>query len=329
MSHADVIYRPFRPGDEVAVNEGFNRVFDLERPMSEWGWKFPPDEGGRLIVGAWQDDELLAHYAGQPVRLQVDGRVWPAAQIVDVFSTPAARGHFSRRGVWVRTVERFFAEFGESGRVSLLYGFPSPRPLRLGVLQLGYDSLPPQPITYLSRPVRAPRLRPRRLLYRAEPARDWEPRLDQLWARCGGDYPVAVVRDAEHALRRLAGHPTVSYHRFLILPRLSESPVGFVAFRTDAERCQWVDVVWDHAHPGVLNLAAHLSSRVAGAAGAEVEELWLNGDPEGRRQLEGHGFVVAPEPRRLVMVAKAFAADLELGALDGRTYLTLADTDLA
>jgi hypothetical protein len=71
---------------------------------------------------------VLAHYAGVPERFQIEGRVWNAAQIVDVYSARKARASFTRRGVWVQTVEAFFDAFGRSGRSPLLFGFPSPRP---------------------------------------------------------------------------------------------------------------------------------------------------------------------------------------------------------
>lgn len=326
----DITLRGFRPGDEHAVNDGFNTAFRLDRGLDEWSWKFPPQPGGRLIMLAERDGELLAHYAGAPVRFGIDGREWPAAQIVDVYSARSARTRFTRRGVWVRTVEAFFDTFGRSGRAALLFGFPSPRPLRLGVLQLGYDAIQPQPIRYLCRTTAAGRspLTAARAIYRAELAADWEPRLDALWRRARGAYPVATVRDAERALTRLAGHPTVSYHRFVVTPRLSDVAVAFAAFRTDDGRVRWADLVWDHGHPGALALLAHLSRRLAVQAGATLEELWLNGDPAGEARLKRHGFEVAPEPLGLVLVAKAFDPALDLAALDGRIYLTMADADL-
>lgn len=326
----DVVLRPFRPGDERAVNDGFNRAFNLDRSLDEWSWKFPPRPGGRLIMLAEREGEVLAHYAGYPVRFAIDGRQWPAAQIVDVYSARSARTRFTRRGVWVRTVEAFFDTFGRTGRAPMLFGFPSPRPLRLGVLQLGYDAIEPQPIRYLRRsvPARHGGNPVARALYRAELAADWEPRLDRLWQRARGAYPVAAVRDAEHALHRLAGHPTARYHRFLVTPRLSDEPVAWAAFRSDDGRLRWVDLVWDHDHPGALSLLSHLAARLAVQAGAAFEELWLNNDPAGQARLVRHGFEVLPEPLGLVMVAKAFDPALDLAALDGRVYLTMADADL-
>ncbi len=328
MSEPEYTIRAISPGDEEAVNRGFNEAFGLDRPLDEWAWKFRADPDGRLIMIAEHEGEVLAHYAGVPVRLQIEGRVWNAAQIVDVYSARRARGSFTRRGVWVQTVDAFFDAFGRSGRSPLLFGFPSPRPLRLGVLQLGYDAMEPQPIRYLRRRPPLPPGGIRRRLYRAELARDWEPRLDALWQQVSGQYPVAVVRDAGHAARRLAGRPGVRYHRFLLFPRFSFRAVGFAAFRTDGGRVRWVDLVWDHRHPGALDLASHLSAGLAAQTGAELEELWLNGDDEGRARLARHGFEEAPEPGQLVMVARAFDSGVDLEAMAAKIYVTMGDSDL-
>lgn len=328
VKQSELMIRPFASGDEVAVNGGFNGAFNLDRSLDEWAWKFPPQPDGRLIMLAEIEDDLLAHYGGMPVRFTIDGREWTGAQIVDVYSTRAARRGFTRKGVWVRTVEAFFETFGESGRASLLYGFPSPRPLRLGVLQLGYDAVEPQPIVYLSRKPSAATSSRRRHFYRAELAADWEPRLDDLWRRVRGDYPVAAIRDADRALHRFAGHPLVHYHRFLIFQRFGRTPVASVVFRSDEGRCRWVDLLWDHRHLGALELANQLSIGLAGQTGAEIEELWLNGDDAGRALLETRGFEQSEVPGQLVMVARGFGSELDISALDGRIYLTMADADL-
>jgi hypothetical protein len=324
----ELVIRRFRPGDEAAVNAAFNRVFRCSRTLAEWSWKCPPAPGGRPIMLAVRGGEVLAQYAGVPVRFQVDGRVVMAAQIVDKLSTAAASDGLSRRGLMVRTVQSFFSELAESGEYPLLYGLPGRRSLRFGLLQLGYEAMPPQDVVYLKREVAAAGAGWRRLPYRAEPARDWEPRLDSLWERVRASYPVAAVRDAERALARLAGHPTVRYHRWLVFPRLSDEPVAFAAFRSDDHMVRWVDLLWDHEHPAALDLLSHLALRLAGQAYASVEELWLNGDTEGRRRLEALGFEQRPEPSGLVLVARSFDPTLDVTRLDQRVYLTMADADL-
>ena len=218
-------------------------------------------------------------------------------------------------------------EFGRSGRFPLFVEL-SDRPGRgLKALAPGEDRLPPQPVATLVRRGTAPRSF-RRLLYRAEPARDWEPRLDDLWQRARRSYPAAVVRDAEHALHRFAGHPTVRYHRFVVMPRFSRGAVAWGVFRTDGGRCRWVDLLWDHAHPRALELLSHISNRLARQAGAEIEELWLGGDPTGRAHLESLGFGLEYLSDPPAMNARSFDPDLDLAALDGRVYLTMGDSDL-
>lgn len=327
MTETDLTVRGYRPGDESAINDGFNQAFRRERPLAEWAWKFPPDPSCRLIVVAERGGELVAHYAAVPTRFQIDGRVWGGGEIVDVFATRSARSGIERHGAMVAAAEEFFDRFGRSGRHPFLYGFPGSRHRRQGSVQLGYGEMGWVPVVYLSRRAVHPVAR-RRLAYRAEPARDWEPRLDELWARASMDYPVAVVRDAAWALRRLAGHPSVRYHRFLVFPRLSNHPVAFVAFRTDQGRCRWVDLVRDHSHPGAMDLLLHLSARLAVQTGAELEELWLSGDVEGRAQLESNGFECAPEPAGLEFGGRSFHPDLDLDTVATRAYLTMADADL-
>jgi hypothetical protein len=281
-----------------------------------------------MIMVADADGELLAHYAALRLDFQVDGKVWHAGHVVDVFATRPVHSGISPRGAFVATGEEFYRHFGAEGDTPLFYGFPGPRHRRQGVRELSYDEMPFQPAVYLTRRPVPATSRGRRLLYRAEPARDWEPRLSELWQRVRGSYPVAAVRDAEWALRRLAGHPTVRYHRFLVLPRVGRRPVGWVAFRTDHGRCRWVDLLWDHRHPGALELIDHLSGGLAVQTGAEVEELWLNGDGEGVARLEARGFSAEPEPDDLVMTSRKFTSEIDYTRFDGRIYFTMADCDL-
>ncbi len=328
MSNQDLVIRPFRPGDERAVNRGFNEVFGGDRPLEEWSWKFPVEPDGRFIMLAELDGQVVAQYAGLPVRFQIDDAQWTATQIVDVFATRAARGPLGRHGIWVRTVDEYFDVFGRSGRAPLLFGFPGRRHRRLGILQLGYDSMDPQPINCLVRRSPVPAAGVRRLLYRAELGRDWEPRLDSLWQQVRHQYPVAAVRDAGHAQRRFSGHPAVRYHRFLVFPRLSSEPVAFAVFRADSGRLRWADLLWDHRHPGALDLLVHLSGQLAAQTGCGVEELWLNGDGVAQARLERRGFESTPEPDDLVMVARAFDPAVDLVAMAEGVYFTMGDSDL-
>ncbi len=310
------VFRLYREGDEVAINRLFEEASGLVRSLDEWSWLYPPEADGRVIVVAETGGEVVAHCAGTPLRVAVDERELAAARIDDLLS-PASGDEIAER-----VAETFFENFGLSGRFSLVVAC---RQSPDDAIPPGFDEAPSCEVTALTRD-RAPRLRVRRLLYRAEPARDWEPRLDDLWHRVCQDYPVAVVRDAEGALRRFAGHPTVRYRRFLIFPRFSSQAVGFVVFRCDGGRCRWVDLLWDHAHPGALELAAHISARLIRQLDCTGEELWLAGDEEARSRLEGLGFQAAEEQPSLPVAIRSFDPELEAAEVAERLYLTMADT---
>ena len=321
-----VVLRPYEPGDEVEINAVFNQVFSLERSLDDWQWKFRAEP--RAIAVATSKGEVVAHAAGLPMRLRLGGQVKRVLQVVDTFSLAGHRRRPEWRDLWVDAMALLADGIGRAQGVDLMVGFPGVRARRQAVARCGYDAVPPQELTVLSRAGGRPRALVRRLGFRAELAAERDPRLDALWAAAGPRYPVAFVHDADHAERRLSGRPGVNYHRFLILPRLSRRPVAFVAFRVAPEAVCWVDLVWDGRRAGALELAAHLSALLAGRAGVQREEMWLTGDPEAQAVLTRLGFEAAPEPRGIAMILRALDPKLDLAALDRRFYLTMADADL-
>jgi len=319
MAGPPLVFRTYREGDEVAINRVFGEASGLVRSLDEWAWLYPPEEDGRAIVIAEIGGEVVAHCAGTPLRVAVDGREVAAARITECLSLAP------EDEIVERVAETFFESFASSGRFPLVVACPQ---LHGDSYPRGFDEMPKRELVVLTRD-RAPGSKARRLCYRAEPARDWEPRLDDLWHRVRGDYPVAFVRDAEGSLRRFAGHPRERYQRFVIFPRFSSQAVAFAVFRCDGGQCRWVDLLWDHAHPGALELAAHISSRLVRQLDCTGEELRLAGDEEARSRLERFGFRVAEGRAAVSMAIRSFDPELDAASLAERLYLTMADTGRA
>jgi len=320
--------RPYREGDETEINRVFNEVFHKERLLEEWRWKFQGTGGTPPIVLGLIDGDICTQYAGIAEKFNWENREIDAVQIVDVFSTKKARS-FARKGAWVRTVEEFFSRFGAGGEYPLLYGFPGKRALRLGVLQLGYDALPPQPVTQFERIPHKPPFRPRRLAYRARllDAADRD-LLDEFWMRVRDFYPFSVIRNGQRMQRRFFSRPGNPYHVFGFFPRFSRKPVGWAVFRISDDVCRWVDLVWDHDVPGVLELMSLLGHRLARQSGCSREEIWLNGDPEALEFLLERGFSPVEKELPIAFVARSFDPSLDVERLAGRIHLTMSDTDL-
>jgi hypothetical protein len=320
--------RLYRPGDEIAINDTFNRVFGKQRSVEEWAWKYRADDPPCPIVAAWDGDRLTAHNGGIVAEYQVDGRRILAVQGADTFSLAVAERQPGWRDSWQHVMD-YFAEItaGQFG-ASLLYGFTGGSAISHMVARARWDSVSPRRIPLFTRRRRPAGRSPASRLFRARLAGEQEPAVDRLWERAGNRYPVSMVRNADHVRRRLSQHPTVHYHRWLIRPRWSQTPAAFVAFRTDDGVVRWVELVWD-GRPGALELVDHLSRGLAEQTGAEREELWLDGDPEAAQWLEVFGFESRPDPSGVVRVVRFIDADLTAGAFaPGRVYTTSADADL-
>ena len=320
--------RLYRSGDEVTINDAFNRIFGKQRSVEEWAWKYRADDLHFLIVVAWDGDRLAAHNGGIAAEYPVDGRRILAMQAADTFSLAVSERQPEWRDAWQQVIDHFVeVSVGELG-ASMFYGFTGGRAISHIVARALGNSVPPRRIPLLTRTRRPSGRSPASRLFRARLINDHEPALVRLWERAGHRYPVSVIRNADRVRRRLSGHPTVGYHRWLIRPRWSRTPAAFVAFRSDGGAIRWVDLVWD-GRPGALELVDYLSRGLAEQTGAEREELWLDGDPEATQWLETFGFEGRPDPSGVVRVVRFIDSDLSAEAFaPGRVYTTMADADL-
>ena len=313
MSPGELFFRRYRLGDEEAILRLLESTPGLGISLEQWAWLFPPEKGGRLIMVGEIDGNLVAACSGTPARVTVDGREWEAVELYHIATSGSADP-----GVMV---DKFVETFGSTGRFSAVTAVSVPG----GDGPPGFTAADAGRISVFVR--RQPAAASfSRLLYRAERSRDWEPRLDDLWRRARSFYPVAFVRDAERALRRFAAKPVAPIHRFLICPRFSSRAVAFAAFAVDGGRCRWLDLIWDHRHPGALELLARISGRLVAQLGADGEELWIAGDDGARALLMHRGFVVdeSPTPR---ISARSLVPELDVASFVDRCYLTLSDCE--
>lgn len=313
MGEGGTAFRTFRDGDEEAI---LRLLSDSTAActLEEWAWLFPVEERGRAIVVGERDGQVRSLCAAAPLTVRIGGSERPGAEILKLVSL--------EREELPTMVEHFVQTFSAGGRFAVA----------LVSLGAGAEAPPGFVVPQSARVAALVRERPAtspfgRLRYRAEPARDWEPRLDGLWQRARDAYPEAVVRDTDRALRRFTGHPTTRHHRFLVFPRFSNRAVAFAVFAVVGERCRWLDLVWDHDHPGALDLLAHLSARLVAQLGAAGEELWLGGDDSASAVLAKRGFEHDPLPSPPLVAARSLAAQLDVERFVGGAYLTAADAE--
>lgn len=323
MSPQGITFRPYRDGDERAINEAFNEVFGLERPLAEWHWKFAAGPEGRWVMVAMADDgAVLAQYAAVPARMQVDGASLRSGQIVDVFSRPAARQGLAAGRAYLGAADAFIARWCNPADLGLCFGFPSDRPLRLGVSRLGYAAVPPQPVPVWTRGAsRRGRLLAAhsiRIGFDATAA-------DTLWERSRGRYPIALVRDAAWLARRFTGRAGVSYVHVAACRRGAVRALAVV--RPGVPAVSWAELLWDGEDPRALAALDRAVAAIARRAGAARIEMWLAGDSAAARAFSELGWAVAEHPL-IRQVIHPFHPAVSVDSVAGRTYLTMGDSDL-
>lgn len=314
--------RPYRSGDEVEIERGFERAFGRRRPAAEWRWKFPEVDGRRTIEIA-RDGEgaLAAHYAAVPVAMQRPERRFLAGQVVDVFTLQKS-GLFRRSGLLTRTIEGFLATFCGRGRIEVLFGFPSLRAAALGRATEVYPVTAPVP-----RRVRSAAGRPASLGFARFVSEGFDSDgLDRLWQRSAARYPWATVRDAAWHRRRFLARPGGIYRHLLV--RHGGEPRAAAVLRAEEHRLLWVDLVWDGRSLDDLALLEAEVRRRAGPVGATTIELWLGGDRAAATALEELGWPEEAHPD-LLLVTRSLVDDVAHDEIARRLYFTLADSDLA
>jgi hypothetical protein len=181
--------RPYRGGDEVQINQRFNEVFKQSRGIAEWHRKFENfGEPPRIMVAEDRDGMIVSQYSATVVPFQIGKRRLLAGQPVDIFAIRRRDVVLSR--VFLHTAHAFFETFGGPGGLSMIYGFPGWRHLKLGQLKMIYDQA--SPVLVWSRPIRErPAGNPSRQFGNKGAARQ----IEAFWKRTLALHPAAARRD--------------------------------------------------------------------------------------------------------------------------------------
>ncbi len=318
------LVREYLPGDEVAINDAFNRAFGLRRPQAEWEWKYAQEPEGRWITIALErTGTLLAHYAAIPVRLRAGSRTVRAGLPVDAFSVPETSSEMAAARAFARATELFLSRYGEPEGLALLFGISGERSPALALAQLALRALPRQRVGYWVRATQR-----RHELTTGHEIREGfdQEAIDRLWRRSAARYDVATVRDAAWLRRRFTGRPSVEY---LHLSSWRRGEVhAWAVVHVQPQLTRWVDLVWDGEDAGAI---AALDGAIASgslAVGSKRVERWLAGDEAASQALRSLGWERHEHPDRLVLVARSFHPDLDIATFSGRFYLTMGDSDL-
>lgn len=140
MAEESLNIRPYKRGDEYAINDLFNKVFNKSRTIGEWNWKFienPASEyPAEWITIAQKNGKVIGHYAGLSCEMKFKNKVVIAGHPVDTVLDPS-----SNEGL--KTLHRL-SEMNianNKGIASFGFGFPNEKAYAVGKRFLGYRDL--------------------------------------------------------------------------------------------------------------------------------------------------------------------------------------------
>jgi hypothetical protein len=326
--------RAYRDGDEAQILPIFEGSFFVHRSRERWSWEYRENPyGNEIISEAFAGDgQLVAHYAGYPVRFHDRGEPLPlpALQVGDTFTLPAVR-HVGRgpTSLLGRTVRHFYARFCER-RVAFNYGFNTGNIQRFSLAFVGARRVEDIPFLELSLPAGAARSpgRLRALLggWRAARVETFDRRWDELFARAAPAYGMLVERDARYLDWRYRRCPDGGYVTTAAFRR--GELAGWGVFQRRGDRLRWGDALLDPAAPEAAAIVLAKALELPEHQGVTLVETWgTSRPPWWRALLVELGFVERPEPAGLGMVFVPFAVD-PTEAFRDRLYYTMGDSDL-
>lgn len=136
--------RPFRAGDEIGINDCFNRVFKRTRSVDVWRWRFANSWCSRfgepiiVVAETESDHRIVAQHAAVYVDLHVNGESRPSVQLLDNFSDEDYRGG-RRLQMEMYRILRQLGDDNFNGFVG--FGYPNPTSYKVGKRLLDYQDV--------------------------------------------------------------------------------------------------------------------------------------------------------------------------------------------
>ena len=332
-SEPPLVIREYRPGDEHAILETFNRVFAAEDPSFEprdltaWRWRFLDNPSGwRMFLALTPDGRVVSQYAGIGQRMRVEGEDARFSQSVDSMSDPAWRRGLARPGLFVATGRPYAQHYGGSApdKDRVMWGMPVPRAWRIGSRFLGYEL-----VRTLSKLACDPARM--QLAHAAEitleEVRRVPPETLELFERVAAEHRAICLRDPEQIAWRFLRHPTHRYRVALARgPRLRGLAVyrrGIFDGQPSALVCDWLVPSGDDRAQSAL--WAWLADR-AREDGCDRLVALLPDTSRAWLDFQRAGFRV--RPLSYVLAARSYTRSITPDWLRRHWWWTLGDTDL-
>jgi hypothetical protein len=346
--------RGYQNGDEEQINLLFNLVFQSDRSLEEWRWKFQENPaGGSIITVAEEAGTIYGQYASLVIPFKFQDQTVLAAQPVDNLIHPDLRGGGKLQfSLFARQ-----HSLAQENDIAFGFGFPNKVAYAVGKRLLRYQDLERLPNLFrrlswrhtLRR--RLPRL-PRWLveavgslssrLYRLsltdrekegiiiKEVPVFDGRVNALWEEAKKTYGVLAVRDQQHLNWRYAAKPSDRYT--LLIGEKVGILAGYIVLKVKQEREGVVGLIVDllamedaAVEDALIRGALRRLSRMQ----VDYVHCWMLREDRLYQALERCGFQDHPAFPPVPVVFQVFSGGIDEGFLkDPRHWhLTLGDCD--
>ncbi|MBW2708397.1 MAG: GNAT family N-acetyltransferase [Deltaproteobacteria bacterium] len=333
-----VFLRVYRDGDELDILPMFQQVFQSDRTLAHWKWKYRDNPFGnhKIALAVTQDGALAAHFCGYavPFYSSVEGPgEFLSLQGADTMTHP----DFRRMGlgstsVLTRVTTYFFNKFCVDN-MPFMYGYNTGHIKKFGERFLGYQYMSPIPYHVLDfdRFGRPPltllgKFKKRLSFVTVERVTRMTAAFDLLFKRASRDYGLLLKKDATYLKWRYLDCPDHVHRLFAV--KCFGKLVGWCVFSVRDRVLIWGDALFEKKYAWCVGamfdrlLKKHFSDvgRIEG---------WFSRKPKWWTEaLAKAGFEVTADPNQLAAGIIFFDAALSLPVVDRHFYYTMGDSDL-
>ncbi len=330
----DIYIQPCQSGDEHIILDMFNKVFQTNRTIDHWYWKFRDNPFGsyKIAKAVTEDNALAAHFCGYPVPLFSSGKNDAQYLILhggDTMTHPDFR-HVGRgkTSILGRAASYFYNKFCMD-LIPFIYGFNTGNIRKFGERFLQYQYLPHIPYHVLN--VTEFQYKPSVFQkffsgFSLAQISDTSSEYDVFFKENAKDYGILIKRDSAYLKWRYLDCPD-HMHKIFAVKRFGRL-IGWGVFSQKEKKLIWGDAMFDRKYPQAISfMLNHLILNVY--KDAERIEGWFSPVPAWWVDiLKANGFQITEEPNRLAPVFTFFDETFSLEELGSYFYYTMGDSDL-
>ena len=329
----DIIVRAYQEGDEALILPLFREVFQTQRSLEHWQWKYRDNPFGRhkIAVAFTPEGALAGQYAGYAVPFYASvGNMgeFVSLQIGDIMTAPQFRKS-GKKSVLNRNISYFCQKFCVD-QIPFMYGFITGKHRKIGEQHLSYQTVShvPYHVLDLSQVKINHTGRIKKIVsgLSIEKVTDIGPEYDLFFEKVCKEYPLLIKRGTSYLKWRYLACPDQAY-RFFAVKRFGKL-IGWSVFSIREDVLIWGDALFQRQYAGAVSL---MLEHILHDQRPEVKRVegWFSSIPEWWTQALRHAqFQVKPEPNGLVCDVAVFDERFTRQFLKNHFYFAMGDSDL-